>query len=124
MRQYVVTEGCYVPVGESTKFKRAGQVVTLDEADAKALGGLVKPASEKLVATQVAGQTRVQADGVGDPGPEPSASENTVVADADDDDAPAQSATKSEWVDYAVSKGEDREAVEAMTKADLVDKFG
>lgn len=36
-----------------------------------------------------------------------------------DDDAPAKSAAKSEWVDYAVSKGYDRDEVEAMTKTDI-----
>lgn len=114
MRQYVVTEGCYVPVGDSTRFKRAGQVVSLDERDAKALGGLVKPASKSTVdAQQVVDQAPVQAEGVGDPGPSPV-----------ELDPPTQSDTKDVWVDFAVAKGEGRDAAEAMTKAELVDKFG
>lgn len=34
---------------------------------------------------------------------------------------PSQADPKAAWVDYAVAQGNDREAVEAMTKADLVE---
>ncbi len=34
---------------------------------------------------------------------------------------PAQSARKADWVDYAVALGHDRETVEVLTKADLID---
>lgn len=36
---------------------------------------------------------------------------------------PNKSATKADWVDYAVSRGEDREQAEAMTRDDLVAKY-
>ena len=36
---------------------------------------------------------------------------------------PAQVATKAAWVDYAVSRGMDRAAAEAMTKQELIDAF-
>jgi hypothetical protein len=113
MPQYVVTEGCYVPVGESTRFKVAGQVVTLNEKDAKALGGLVRPASKRTVAAQ---QVTDQ----------PSARTEARVERAAeaDGDVPTQSDLKADWVEFAVSKGESRDAAEAMTKAELVDKFG
>jgi hypothetical protein len=39
-------------------------------------------------------------------------------------EAPAQSATKAEWVDYAVARGADRAEAEATTKANLVALFG
>lgn len=39
--------------------------------------------------------------------------------DSDDDGAPAKAAPKSEWVEFAVEKGYDRDEVEAMTKADI-----
>lgn len=38
--------------------------------------------------------------------------------------APAQSATKGDWVDYAVSKGADETEAESMTKADLIAAYG
>lgn len=43
MPQYVVMDGCYVPVGGGLRFKTAGQTVTLDEKDAKSLKGFVEP---------------------------------------------------------------------------------
>lgn len=120
MPQYVVTEDCYIPVGESTRFKHAGQVVSLDEADAEVLAGLVKPAGQDEIEAQVV--------------VEPSASQNTTIAETDDDDdadappneqdAPAPSDVKGDWVDFAVAQGESRDTAEAMTKAELIDKFG
>ncbi len=41
-----------------------------------------------------------------------------------DSEAPAQSAKKADWVDYAVSQGADRGESEASTKDDLVHQFG
>lgn len=37
---------------------------------------------------------------------------------------PKPSDVKSDWVDFAVSKGEARQTAEAMTKDELVDKYG
>lgn len=37
---------------------------------------------------------------------------------------PAQAAPKAEWVGWAVAQGADPDDAEAMTKADLVDKYG
>ncbi len=37
----------------------------------------------------------------------------------DEDSPPAKSAAKSEWVDYAVAQGYDRDEVEPMSKADI-----
>ncbi|SBS73783.1 Gp7 [uncultured Mycobacterium sp.] len=39
--------------------------------------------------------------------------------DSEDEGQPAKSAPKSEWVDFAVAAGYDREEVEAMNKADI-----
>jgi predicted Ser/Thr protein kinase len=39
--------------------------------------------------------------------------------ESEDDGAPAKSAPKSEWVDFAVEAGYDRAEVEEMTKADI-----
>jgi predicted Ser/Thr protein kinase len=39
--------------------------------------------------------------------------------ESEDDGAPAKAATKSEWVDFAVAKGYDRDEVEALSKADI-----
>lgn len=36
---------------------------------------------------------------------------------------PAKSATKAEWVDYAVSQGADREEAEASTKDALIETY-
>jgi hypothetical protein len=42
----------------------------------------------------------------------------------DGDKPPAQNASKAVWVDYAVSRGADREAAEAMNKDALVAEYG
>lgn len=48
-----------------------------------------------------------------------------VDAPSDDTpDAPAQSAVKADWVDHAVGAGADRDEAEAMTKAELIERFG
>ena len=39
-------------------------------------------------------------------------------------EAPAKSASKAEWVDYAVSLGADRDEADALTKAELVERYG
>lgn len=48
------------------------------------------------------------------------------VGDADDEGAsrPAVNASKSEWVGWAVAQGSDPDDAAAMTKADLIEKFG
>lgn len=43
---------------------------------------------------------------------------------ADEDGAPNKSATKGEWVDYAVKQGMDRDEAEEATKDDLIEKYG
>lgn len=40
------------------------------------------------------------------------------------DDRPARSASKADWVEFAVSKGADREEAEAETRATLIDRYG
>lgn len=42
----------------------------------------------------------------------------------DDDDKPAKSASKSDWVAFAVSQGAEESEAEAMTKDELVKSFG
>jgi hypothetical protein len=39
-------------------------------------------------------------------------------------DVPTKSASKAEWVDYAVSQGMSRDDAESSTKADLVEQYG
>lgn len=56
-----------------------------------------------------------------DPGP---ADEVTPEPDSDVTGPPKKSASKADWVEFAVAQGADREAAEAMTKDDLVDQFG
>lgn len=46
MRSYEVTKQCYVPVGPGLKFKRPGQIVTLDDEDAAELSAYLTPAKE------------------------------------------------------------------------------
>lgn len=65
-------------------------------------------------------------------GPGPEGQPDTVherlsgdrAVDPANDSAPAKSALKDEWVDYAVSQGMDRDEAEAMTKQDLIDEYG
>lgn len=43
MRQYKVLVQTYVPVGTGFKYKKPGQVVTLDDEDAASLGDKIAP---------------------------------------------------------------------------------
>lgn len=54
----------------------------------------------------------------------PAADAKQSDADADSDGPPAKSASKAEWVDYAVAQGADRAEAEAATKDDLVATYG
>ena len=48
----------------------------------------------------------------------------TAPAEPNPDNRPARTAVKSEWVDWAVECGADRDEAEDMTKADLIDIYG
>ena len=53
----------------------------------------------------------------------------TPADDADpaaavDNPPPAKAAPKADWVDYAVSRGWDRDEAEATSKADLIEALG
>ncbi|WP_280410694.1 hypothetical protein [Nocardia asiatica] len=43
---------------------------------------------------------------------------------SDEPARPAQTGAKALWVDYAVARGMEREEAEAMTRAELIEKFG
>jgi len=73
MPQYQVVVGCYVPVGAGTRFKYAGQIVTLDAADAVKLRGYVEPQNGR--APRAATTTRAT------PRATPGKTADTVVAD-------------------------------------------
>lgn len=66
-------------------------------------------------AAEPAGEPSTEPTGepTGEPGAEPATVEQ-----------PKKSASKPDWVEFAVSKGMEREAAEAMSKADLVAQFG
>lgn len=49
--------------------------------------------------------------------------EATRAAAGGEAHAPTQSATKADWVEYAVAQGASREEAESMTKADLVETY-
>lgn len=59
---------------------------------------------------------RVNADG--------SPWEDAAEAAGDGPKVPSKSASKNEWVGYAVSQGMSVDDADAMTKSDLVEKFG
>jgi hypothetical protein len=48
VREYTVTEACYVPVGPGFKWKFAGQRVRLAAEDAAELGDLVVPVPDRV----------------------------------------------------------------------------
>lgn len=50
--------------------------------------------------------------------------ENTPAAAAPVSERPAQSASKAEWVGWAVHKGMSPDDAEGFTKQDLIDRFG
>lgn len=58
------------------------------------------------------------------PDPEPTPEPDPVPTPLDPADRPARSATKSEWVDWAVKAGASREEAESMTKTDLIEVYG
>jgi hypothetical protein len=65
----------------------------------------------------------------GGPGPEGQADTVTErlsgsAPAAADLEAPAHSANKPEWVDYAVSRGADRADAEVLTKDKLIEQYG
>lgn len=55
---------------------------------------------------------------------EPDTDQGAPVEDHSDGGAPAKSATKGEWVDYAVAQGADRDEADAATKEDLIATYG
>lgn len=59
-----------------------------------------------------------------DPEPTPEVQDDPVPTPLDPADRPARSATKSEWVDWAVKAGADRSDAENMTKTDLIEVYG
>jgi hypothetical protein len=63
--------------------------------------------------------------GLSDPG-SVDAVETGDAADPDGEttSAPARSAVKADWVDYAVSQGASRDEAEGMTKDQLTDRYG
>lgn len=48
MPSYKVVRPCYVPVGDSAKYKTRGQVITLSEEEAKNLDGYIIPLDARL----------------------------------------------------------------------------
>lgn len=44
--------------------------------------------------------------------------------DLDEPDRPVRSASKTDWVAYAVAMGEDPEDAAALTRAELADRYG
>lgn len=58
------------------------------------------------------------------PDPEPTPEPDPTPTPLDPADRPARSATKSEWVDWAVKAGASREEAESMTKTDLIEVYG
>lgn len=75
------------------------------------------PLSEVMADQQTRGQlVRVNADG--SPYEAPATDESDPVG------PPSRNALKNEWVGYAVSQGISVDDADAMTKNDLIEKFG
>lgn len=104
------------------------------------------PLPEGIAQRVVRGEIVRVANAAGDPWPDPQTPPSGVAAerreierlrallveagidpDAEprvDGKPPAVGANKPEWVAYAVSQGIDPQAAEAMTKADLIERYG
>jgi hypothetical protein len=52
------------------------------------------------------------------------AREAVMTAPDDMPEPPARSASKAEWVEHAVDRGEERGTAEAATKAELIERHG
>lgn len=76
-------------------------------------------ADEKALAEAVLIDNKDKGEAVAAMGDEPDG-----VEDAEDDGSPKHSASKAMWVDHAVEMGADRDEAEAMTRADLIEKYG
>ncbi len=114
---YIVTAPLVIAAdrdGHNHHVYRGGQIGWLSDAQAEHF------LSEGLV-EKVRGGDAVLVDG----GPI-----GALPADAPDPAAvvdnppPAKAAPKADWVDYAVSRGWDRDEAEATSKADLVEALG
>lgn len=71
MGRYEMVSECYVPVGSGFRYKRAGQIVTLSDADAASLAEHVKPVDDAAAAIAVEEPAVVVADEPAVDEPEP-----------------------------------------------------
>lgn len=115
-----------------TRYRR-GDIVNLNAEDAKRLaaaGAVVKPGElekaqaekAKAEAEQAAAAYQATLAGL----PEDVRKEATPEVPAPDEsksEAPAKSASKAEWVEYAVAQGMSEEDANAATKDDLAAKY-
>lgn len=119
-KTYVVSsEGALVLHGGRYDLYRRGDQLP-DDTDGEQL--------ERLLVLGLA-EEGVQQGGVQDPNPPapfdpataPRSSEQTAEQPGS---APAKSASKAEWVDFAVSQGASRDDAEGHTKEQLVEQYG
>lgn len=91
----------------------------------------MKQANERITTVEDGPETVNERLTNGGPGPEgqPDTVHERLSGDgvdrvAETPNVPLSSASKADWVDYAVSQGADREQAEKMTKAELADTYG
>lgn len=88
----------------------------------------MKEAQERISTVEDGDGTVNERLSTGGPGPE--GQPDTVTERLSGDahvavgEAPAQSANKGAWVDYAVTQGADRDEAEGLTKAELAETYG
>jgi hypothetical protein len=83
----------------------------------------VSPLAEVSALAEVGGKVGAQPE----PQPQPEqapAEEETVAAEAIPPGPPSPSDVKQKWIDYGISQGGEPDAVAAMTKADLMSRYG
>lgn len=88
MPKYVVTQGCYVPIGEGggTRFKPPGVTVTLDEKTAAGLKDFVQPLGKRQAPTSTVPDAPVQ--------PQESATDSADAKGADSADTKGAKSSK------------------------------
>jgi hypothetical protein len=114
-----------VPDAEGAFLVRGGMAHAGDNfaADRLAEMGVAEPDEEPAAAGEPAAGGAEPAEAAEPPGPAVAAP--AAVADGEAEAGPpAPSAYKQDWIDYAVSQGADPEQANAMTKVDLMSRYG
>lgn len=104
------------PAAQDAAEKEFAQAIYIDKVPVPDASGAGDP--DYAVSSVFAEQP--EGDRVGNVNPDASGGQDTTETSS----APAESALKVDWIDYAVSRGATRETAEQMTKTELIEAYG